>query len=186
MMFPPVKTHRKGMIQFKDFPQEIHPERLWVLRQLDSVEYDPCRQVIDVGCGRNKTIVFACGVDTLPVTDICASLDELPFPEDAADVIISRHSLEHVLDPIKALQEWRRVLGNRGRVIIVLPDHGVLDTMQFVLSGGVHLHAYSMDSFSRLVNSTGIFTIEKLEVVLEDWSFGAVLRPVQDFGDRKQ
>lgn len=168
---PLVRTQRGTMMPFKDWPQDIHPERLWVLRHLGTM-----RPVLDLGCGSHKTIDEAIGVDVLPGADYQASLDKLPFGSGSMEVIISRHSLEHVLDPVKALREWWRVLKSRGWVVIVLPDHGTVDTMQPILSAGCHLHAYTMDSFRNLVEAVGGFFIYGLEVVLEDWSFGAVLR----------
>ena len=174
-MMPLVMTHRGELIPFKDWPQETHPERLWVLDQIGDPEG---KVILDLGCGRHKTLPQAIGVDIEPVTDCNWPMDDLPFAEAGrVDAIISRHSLEHVLDPINALREWRRVLKPAGRIVIVLPDYGQVDTMQPVLSGGLHLHAYSMGSFRNLIESTGMFKILKLEVVVEDWSFGAVLVP---------
>ena len=37
------------------------------------------------------------------------------------DAILSSHSLEHVANPIKALFEWKRVLKNNGKVLLILP-----------------------------------------------------------------
>jgi SAM-dependent methyltransferase len=173
-MMPLVRKQNGDWIEFKDFPQEIHPERLWVLRHLD----DQSAVVADVGCGTHKTIHWAVGVDVTPGTDHQCSLDNLPFGDETVGAIISRHSLEHVLDPIKALREWHRVLKPGGKVVIVLPDHGAVDTMQSILSLGLHLHAYDTASFRNLVETTSLFAVEKLEVVLEDWSFGAILSPV--------
>lgn len=173
-MIPMVRKQNGEMIPFKDFPQEIHPERLWVLAHLGETEG---KLVADVGCGGHKTVPWAAGVDVMPGADYQCSLDELPFNPESVDVIISRHSLEHVLDPVNALYEWHRVLKQNGKVIIVLPDHNSVDTLQPILSAGCHLHAYDMDSFRSLIFFTPFFCVEKLEIVLEDWSFGAVLRP---------
>lgn len=173
-MMPLVKTWHKGMIPFKDFPQEIHPERLWVLAQIPSPEL---LSIADVGCGQHKTLPNALGVDLVQGADVMGSLDDLPFPDAFLNVIISRHSLEHVLDPVRTLREWRRVIQPEGRVVVVLPDHGVVDTMQPILSSGMHLHAYDRESFSNLISATRWFNVVRLETVLEDWSFGAVLSP---------
>lgn len=37
------------------------------------------------------------------------------------DFILSSHSLEHMANPIKALQEWKRVLKDNGYILLVLP-----------------------------------------------------------------
>jgi len=38
------------------------------------------------------------------------------------DFILSCHNLEHVANPLKALNEWKRVLKRKGKLILVLPD----------------------------------------------------------------
>jgi SAM-dependent methyltransferase len=37
------------------------------------------------------------------------------------DFVISSHMLEHTANPIKALKEWKRVLVNRGLMLVVVP-----------------------------------------------------------------
>ena len=159
-------------IAFKDFPQETHPERLFVVDRIG----DPNGlEILDLGCGQHKTIPEAIGIDIEPGADVQGSIDRLNYYDGSVDVIISRHSLEHVLDPIKALKEWRRVLKPGGRIIIVLPDHGNIDTMHPMLSSGKHLHAYSRESFTSLVELCGL-VVEEMITVVDSWSFGAVLR----------
>ena len=130
---------------FFDAPQETHPERLWPLEH-------GCKGVVyDLGCGTHKTDQSFIGVDIRPVTDVTAPLDALPFSMGSADAIVSRHSFEHMLDPVKTLCEWHRVLRKHGKVFIILPDHEFLDTMDPLYSNNEHLHAYTRDSFTRLV-----------------------------------
>jgi len=38
------------------------------------------------------------------------------------DFLLSSHSLEHIANPIKALNHWRRVLKEQGRLVLILPD----------------------------------------------------------------
>jgi SAM-dependent methyltransferase len=38
------------------------------------------------------------------------------------DFVLSSHNLEHIANPIKALQNWKRVLKPRGLLLLVLPD----------------------------------------------------------------
>jgi SAM-dependent methyltransferase len=41
------------------------------------------------------------------------------------DFLLSSHSLEHIANPIKALNHWRRVLKENGRLVLILPDSSV-------------------------------------------------------------
>jgi len=152
-------------------PQNNHPERMWVLAHLtDGI-------IFDLGCGSNRTVAYAIGVDVLPVTDITCSIDEMPMIGDGfADVLISRHSLEHLSDPKKALNEWKRILMPGGVIVIVLPDDEFIDTMHPVLSAGKHLQAFTRDSFRKVVEEVGGLEVLTLETVVPDWSFGGVLR----------
>jgi len=160
---------------FDHLPQETHPERLWVLDRTGEIKN---RFVLDVGCGRNKTIPECFGVDIRRGTDIQTSMDDLPFQNDTVSVIISRHSFEHALDSVAVLREWRRVLIKEGKALVVLPDHDEIPTMDPYYSSGEHLHAFTQRSFRNLVEATGLFRIEEIGVVVPEWSFGAVLRPV--------
>jgi predicted SAM-dependent methyltransferase len=150
-------------------PQETHPERIYALRHLNVI--------YDLGCGKNKTIGNAIGVDILGDSDIVGSIDNLPMIEDdSADVIISRHSLEHIGDTVKTLTEWKRILKPGGKIIIILPDDEFIDTMNPILSAGFHLHAFTRDSFRKKVEEISGLSVEKLETVVPGWSFGGVIK----------
>jgi len=41
------------------------------------------------------------------------------------DFLLSSHSLEHIANPIKALNHWRRILKESGRLVLILPDSSV-------------------------------------------------------------
>jgi|GEM_PF-4496795 len=53
--------------------------------------------------------------------DIVAPGDELPFPDESQDFIVSAHVLEHFPDPIKALKEWYRVVKKGGYIFMIVP-----------------------------------------------------------------
>lgn len=151
-------------------PQEIHPERLYTVQNIGEAKI-----VYDLGCGSHKSIPSAIGMDIRAVTDVQGSIDTLPFESKSADAIISRHSLEHVLDPAKAIKEWIRVLKPGGRMVIVLPDHGSINTIDPYYGNGEHLHAYTMESLSNFISLFPDIYIIKSEIVLSQWSFGAVI-----------
>jgi len=63
---------------------------------------------------------------TLVTPDIVAEADALPMlPAGSQDFIIANHLLEHVADPIGALEEWHRLLRPDGILFLALPDKRV-------------------------------------------------------------
>ena len=66
-----------------------------------------------------KEELALCG-KALPV-DIVASGDALPVPNESQDFVVSSHVIEHFFDPIKALEEWLRVVRPGGYVFIIAP-----------------------------------------------------------------
>jgi len=53
---------------------------------------------------------------------ICEATELSEIPDHTYDVIFSSHCLEHIANPIRALNEWQRVLKPRGSLVIVLPN----------------------------------------------------------------
>jgi SAM-dependent methyltransferase len=45
------------------------------------------------------------------------------IPDRSYDFILSSHNLEHFANPVKALNEWQRLLRPGGALILVLPDY---------------------------------------------------------------
>ena len=67
--------------------------------------------------GRNYKFYNKTGYQFIrEATDLSAIAD------NSYDFILSCHSLEHVANPVKAVEEWRRVLKPGGLFVLVLPD----------------------------------------------------------------
>ena len=162
-------------VKFIDFPQEVHPERLVCVEELGNYKN---KVILDMGAGNHLTVPEAIGLDIRPVSDIHCSVDSVPFKDNYADFIIARHVLEHMIDPIKTLFEWKRLLKIGGKMIILLPDHLKMNTMHETIGGGdyPHLHVYTQESFRSLISLFKEFKIEKLKQVIEDWSFVCVIK----------
>lgn len=95
--------------------------------------------VLDVGCGNGalkKLLPYnrLVGVDVLKdsinlvlkagyiqAKQVDLNHEKLPFKNNSFDVIICSHILEHLLFPIKATQEMRRVLKSNGFLFISSP-----------------------------------------------------------------
>jgi ubiquinone/menaquinone biosynthesis C-methylase UbiE len=157
---------------------EQHPERLVLL------PYCTTGKGIDVGCGYRKTHENCIGIDIVPrgesgqygcvkgmpsAADICTSGDNLSlFADGELDFVVSRHNLEHYVDVIKTLLEWRRVLRIGGVMALVLPDESNLNT---VLLDPTHKHAFTPESFRRYLDLIGGFEVKECRDVIPNWSF---------------
>ena len=58
------------------------------------------------------------GLYKLRIDFQCQDAEELPYKDDAFDVIVSRNLLWTLPDPEKALREWRRILKPAGALIL--------------------------------------------------------------------
>ena len=155
-----------------DLPQGDHPEKLYVLNEIG----DPTGKVIyDLGCGQNKTLDSAIGMDIVPGADLLGNIDKLDVEHESVDIIISRHSLEHLPDAQKALNEWARVLKPDGKIIFVLPNDELINTMDPLLSAGSHLQAFTPSEFTTLVNKMVGLRVDRIDEVVPGWSFGGVI-----------
>jgi SAM-dependent methyltransferase len=82
----------------------------------------------------------------MPV-DVVAPGDRLPFAADSFDFVLASHVIEHFPDPIRALEEWRRVA--RLYVVLVVPHRDRTfdrDRPLTPLSELVERHATGFDS----------------------------------------
>ncbi len=146
---------------------------------------------IDVGCGSKKTHPSAIGIDTTPKgmsgkygsetrmisnADICLSGDNLGiFADGVFDYVVSRHNLEHYDNPSKVLREWKRVLKKKGILGVVLPDDEALNTIKL---DPTHKHAFTKESFKKVMEEAGGFKILELKTCIPKWSFVCIAKKV--------
>jgi len=143
---------------------------------------------IDVGCGHRKVAPDCIGVDLLQagekgaygvvkgkasVADVKASGDDLPFKTNELDYVVSRHNLEHYIDVVKTLQEWRRVLKPGGVMAMIVPDERAGDTIYL---DPTHKHVFTPESLERLVSALGGLDVLSTDVVVPNWSFMLVAK----------
>lgn len=56
-----------------------------------------------------------------PAVDILAMADDLPFKDESVDFVICANQLQCFYDPIKAIEEWMRVVRNNGYIYLTVP-----------------------------------------------------------------
>lgn len=122
-----------------------HTYKIKSFRQL--VQYQKSTKILDVGCAGGfmtskvaeifpNAQVF--GIDPYPAAiayakkrfpQMCfqiADAHQLPFDEDSFDLIICYETIEHVVNPLKILQEMRRVIKKDGIVILAMDSGNLL------------------------------------------------------------
>lgn len=153
---------------------------------------------VDVGCGGAKTHPNAIGVDIIPPgdmgteasqkgrvsqADVAASGDDLHmFGDGELDYVIARHNLEHYVDPLKTLLEWRRVLKPGGVIGLVLPDDDEFDTLR---ADPTHLHVFTKGSFRNLISLIDGLELAAIGTSRHKWSFYAIVEKVEPGGKPK-
>lgn len=108
-----------------------------------------------------------------PLADVKADICNLPFPNNAFDVILCNHVLEHIPNDTKAMQELYRVMKPGGWGIFQIPqdlkrentfeDDSITDKKERARIFGQydHVRIYGRDYFDKL-RSIG-FTVEEVD-----------------------
>lgn len=52
---------------------------------------------------------------------LCEGTDLRPVEDSSYECVLACHCLEHIANPLRALAEWKRVLKNDGRLLLILP-----------------------------------------------------------------
>lgn len=108
-----------------------------------------------------------------PLADVKADICNLPFQDNAYDIILCNHVLEHIPDDTKAMQELYRVLKPRGMGVLQIPqdfsreftfeDNTITDKKERAKIFGQydHVRVYGRDYFNKL-RSIG-FKVEEVD-----------------------
>lgn len=136
-------------------------------------KYVKGKQILDLGCGASKTVEHAIGIDMIPkgqlihslhtkpvsVADVVADItEELPFDDNSIDTIIARHIMEHVIDPIDVLKKWHKVLKKGGRLIVAVPNQGIISSIPM---NKEHIHAFIPLSMKNLLEKVGYKVVKQ-------------------------
>jgi SAM-dependent methyltransferase len=132
-------------------------------------------KALDVGCrkGLQTEWLQAKGYEVTPIDvacDIpnCQVVDanqSLPFPENCFDLVWCSEVIEHLKDPSRTLDEFRRVTASGGQIILTTPNSYALPFRLFSLVGLTpqklqrpdHLHFFDMADIERLCPDAEVY-----------------------------
>lgn len=113
-------------------------------------------RVLDVGCGSTK-MRGSVGIDKIKssAVDIVWDMDKFPWPleDNFFDLIIFQHSLEHLVDVVRVMEEVSRLGKNGSRVIVNVPFFRNLDAFSDI----THKHFFTSHSMDYFISNKRAF-----------------------------
>lgn len=78
--------------------------------------------IVDLGCGSNKIIANAIGVDLKlgKSVEVISNAENLPFKNNSIALLYSRRCIQHIKNDIAVFKEIHRILNKGGRFILIL------------------------------------------------------------------
>jgi SAM-dependent methyltransferase len=153
----------------------------------------PGERVLDLGCGAGRFVAALrdAGAEPVGVELAAAALERarrnvpgadlrlvepdgtLPLGHGEVDVVWCSEVLEHVPDTVAFLTEARRVLRRGGRLLVTVPDHGLVRRAAIALLRyeahydplGEHLRFYTRRSLGRALDATGFADVRITRLV---------------------
>lgn len=178
---------RSATSAIKDFYESVYYRDLVPTRRSSrhlerlarTVGLGPESSVLDIACGAGQWLLAAShrgaaitGIDlseraaaasqsALPEGRFCAgSAESLPFADNSFDVVTCLGSLEHFLDPERALREMVRVGMQGARFLLCVPNSEFLTRRLGLFRGteqaAVQEHARSLSEWEQLFRGQGI------------------------------
>jgi SAM-dependent methyltransferase len=158
-----------------------------------SVDYDlkilrGAKRILDLGCGKGDDVrrhrfssevvsidvSKSCCVQTKrknKVETICSDAEKLPFISNSFDGVLSNQVIEHVNDDKEFLKEVRRVLKDRGKLVIstakyssirffIIRHWGIMRAFKGRYLDSGHLREYSFKEFFNLLHQSSFDILE--------------------------
>jgi SAM-dependent methyltransferase len=173
------------LVPDKQHGELVHAEHL--VRYRVAAQLAPSRRVLDAACGEGYGTAMlaaasarsAVGVDLdeetiaharsrYPDAEFAAGdARRLPFADGSFDLVVSFETIEHVPDPEGVLDEFRRVLGDDGLLIVSTPNKH-----QYLVENEFHQREFFHEEFVALLQAR----FDWVEVLLQhNWLTSAVL-----------
>jgi len=91
--------------------------------------------ILDVGCGLKREGDVNLDINPEVKPDVVSDFRFLPLKNEAFNLVIFNHSLEHVPNPYLALNEAKRVLKKNGTLKVAFPNHFSVASLIEIIKG---------------------------------------------------
>ncbi len=131
--------------------------------------FDTNKRILDFGCGLGQNIFYLPNVMGYDISkfgvefckkkniDATNSVDEVP--NEAFDIVLSTHVLEHHPNPKEMLQQIFNKLKKGGTLILVIP-HEVHGNAKYELDLNQHLFTWNFQAINNLLITTGFKVVK--------------------------
>jgi|SaaInlStandDraft_7_1057024.scaffolds.fasta_scaffold163698_1 SAM-dependent methyltransferase len=131
-------------------------------------------KVLDLGCGINKA-QGTVGVDcvALPSVDVVHNLNNFPYPfsDCEFDLVIARHSIQHLDNIVLVMEEIHRILKDGGQFKIYVP-HYASDNYNTDPTHKTHFGFRSMNYFAdNIPFHYAFYTDKRYDIQVRKMSF---------------
>lgn len=137
-------------------------------------------RVIDIGCGRNKEVLWATGVDRFPyegVDVVCDLEKELSFADAEIDHVFAIHVLEHIHNLSGLMNEIHRVLKPGGVLHALVPNAACINAA----ADPTHVRFFNQKTFKFFCRSyPGLRPFRPGCIAVDQWNVYADLLVVRD------
>lgn len=177
-----------------DYYDHTNPvQNLWHTRKFNSLKeiigISKYNQILDIGCAGGtltKKISEICtgqitAIDAFDkainharkrhpnINFLVADAHKLPFKSNYFDLIVSYETIEHLVNPPKALKEIHRVLKKDGQTIIAMDSGSLLfriiwlfwENTKGKIWQGAHLHPFHHNELEKVIKKAGFKVRQK-------------------------
>ena len=137
---------------------------------------------LDIGCSNKKKVNYAVGIDQdrnggKTPEIVWDGTKELPFRDGTLDFICASHCIEHIKDPVQAIQDWGAKLRIGGLLLLVVPHKKYIPNMGTPEGDPTHVADYLPQDFSsNVLNKLGDkWKLLSFDKINNAWSFDVFL-----------
>jgi ubiquinone/menaquinone biosynthesis C-methylase UbiE len=126
--------------------------------------------IIDLGCGSNKILASAIGVDIKlgKSIEVISNAENLPFKNNSIHLLYSRRCIQHIKNDVDVFKEIHRILTKDGRFVLLLASWQgwLFYNFKWILRKKPYpfFHMYFSRHLKNKLQSVG-FNIEKFSMI---------------------